>query len=44
MNFWKKMYREKQRDNCACILGTVESPEWLEELFDLFDIIMVYET
>ena len=45
MDFRKK-YIEIQRDNCAsaCILGTVESSEWFEELFDLFDIIMVYET
>ena len=28
---------EIQRGNCASILGTVESPKWLEELFDLFD-------
>ena len=27
---------EIQRGNCASILGTVESPELLEELFDLF--------
>ena len=28
---------EIQRGNCASILGTVESPKLLEELFDLFD-------
>ena len=28
---------EIQRGNCARILGTVESPKLLEELFDLFD-------
>ena len=28
---------EIQRGNCASILGTVESPRLLEELFDLFD-------
>ena len=27
---------EIQRGNCASILGTVESPGLLEELFDLF--------
>ena len=28
---------EIERGNCASILGTVESPRLLEELFDLFD-------
>ena len=28
---------EIQRGKCASILGTVESPKLLEELFDLFD-------
>ena len=28
---------EIQRGNCASILGTVESPNLLEELFELFD-------
>ena len=28
---------EIQRGNCASILGTVESPKLLEELFELFD-------
>ena len=28
---------EIQRGNCASILGTVQSPKLLEELFDLFD-------
>ena len=28
---------EIQKENCARILGTVESPRLLEELFELFD-------
>ena len=28
---------EMQQGNCASILGTVESPRLLEELFELFD-------
>ena len=40
----RKKYIEKHTDNCACMLGTVESPELFEEPFDLFDIVMVYET
>ena len=28
---------EVQRNNCACVLGTVESPKLLQELFDVLD-------
>ena len=28
---------EIQKENCARILGTVESPRLFEELFELFD-------
>ena len=34
---WKTNIMEIQRGNCASILGTVESPTLLNELFELFD-------